>query len=100
MLLLDLMCWFVMMALLSVVRRLRLLYTLPLRLLLLLLLLRSVARQSAYGFMNECAQVASMLVGSQLMDQLVSLVLRPRLYLGDETSRFVALALECTITTT
>ena len=99
MLLLDLMCWFVMMALLFVVGRLRLLSTLPLRL-LLLLLLRSVARQSAYGFMNEYAQVASMLVGSQLMDQLVSLVLRPRLYLGDETSRFVALALECTITTT
>jgi hypothetical protein len=96
-LLLELLRWFVMLVLLSIVGRRRRLSTLPLP---LLLLLRVMTRHSAHRFMYECAQVASMFVGSQLMDQLVGLVLRPRLYLSDETSRFVALVLECTITAT
>jgi hypothetical protein len=97
-LLLELLRWFVMLVLLSIVGRRRRLSTLPLP--LLLLLLRVMTRHSAHRFMYECAQVASMFVGSQLMDQLVGLVLRPRLYLSDESSRFVALVLECTITAT
>ena len=59
-----------------------------------------MVRHSAHSVMDECAQVASLGVGSQVMDQLVSFGRRPRLYLSDEISRFVALALECTIPAT
>jgi hypothetical protein len=90
-----LLCWVAVMALRSVVERLRLLSTLPLP-----LLLRGMARYSPHSFMYECAQITSICVSSQLMDQLMGLGLRPGLYLSDETSRFVALVLECTITAT
>ena len=93
--LLGLLCCVVVMALLSVVERLRLRSTLSLP-----LLLRGMARQSPHSFMYECAQIASVCVSSQLMDQLMSLGLRPRLYLSNEISRLVALVLECTITAT
>ena len=87
------------MALLSIVEMLRLLYTLPLTL-LLTLLLGVMRRHSAHSIVYECTQVASVCIVSQLMDQLVGLRLRPRLYLRDEVSRVVALGLECLITAT
>lgn len=89
-----LLCWVLVMALLSIVEGLRVLITLALT-----LLLRGMARHSSHSFMYECAEVTSMGVGSQLMDQLMGLGLRPRLYLSNEIPRFVALLLECTITT-
>ena len=91
--------WVVVMALLSIVERLRLLSTLPLTL-LLMLLLGVMRRHSAHSIVYECAQVASVCIVSQFVDQLVGLRLRSRLYLRDEVSRFVALALERTITAT
>ena len=94
-LLLGLLYWVVVMALRSVVERLRLLCTLPLP-----LLLRGMARYSSHSLMYECAQIASIYVGSQLMDQLMGLGLGPGLYLSDEASRLVALGLECKITAT
>ena len=90
-------CWVVVMALLSIVETLRLLCTLSLTL-LLMLLLRVMRRYSADSIVDECAQVASVCMVSQLMDQLVGLRLRSRLYLRDKVSRFFALGLECLIT--
>jgi apolipoprotein N-acyltransferase len=94
-LLLGVLCWVMVVALWSVVERLRLLCTLALP-----LLLRGMARYSPHNFMYECAQIASIYVSSQLMDQLMGLGLGPGLYLSDEASRFVALGLECLITAT
>ena len=62
-LLLNSLCWVVVMPLLSIVKRLRPLSTLPLPE-LLLLLLRGMTRHSAYNLMYERAQVASMWIGS------------------------------------
>ena len=96
---LGLLCWVVVMALLSIVERLRLLSTLP-PTLLLMSLLRVMRRHSAHSIVYEWAQVASLCMVSQLMDQLVGLRLGSRLYLRDKVSRFVALGLECLITAT
>jgi hypothetical protein len=98
-LMLGMLCWVVVMALLSIVERLRLLSTLPLTL-LLMLLLGVMRRHSAHSIVYECAQVASVCIVSQFVDQLVGLRLRSRLYLRDEVSRIVALGLECLVTAT
>lgn len=64
-LLLGLLCWVVLMALVSIVERMRLWSTLMLPL-LLLLLLRVITRKSAHSFVYECTQIASVRVVSQL----------------------------------